>query len=42
MYRGRIVKSGGRDFALEVDKQGYETLIQSLEGESTAGETVEA
>jgi Fe-S cluster assembly ATP-binding protein len=42
MYRGRIVKSGGRDFALEVDKQGYETLIQSLEGESTAGEAVEA
>jgi Fe-S cluster assembly ATP-binding protein len=42
MYRGRIVKSGGRDFALEVDKQGYETLIQSLEGESTASEAVEA
>jgi Fe-S cluster assembly ATP-binding protein len=42
MYRGRIVKSGGRDFALEVDKQGYESLIQSLEGESTAGEVVEA
>jgi Fe-S cluster assembly ATP-binding protein len=42
MYRGRIVKSGGRDFALEVDRQGYETLIQSLEGESTAGEAVEA
>jgi Fe-S cluster assembly ATP-binding protein len=42
MYHGRIIKSGGRDFALEVDKQGYETLIQSLEGESTAGEVVEA
>jgi Fe-S cluster assembly ATP-binding protein len=34
MYRGRIIKTGGRDFALEVDKQGYETLIQSLEGET--------
>src|SRR5215472_4707555 len=30
MYKGRIIKSGGRDFALEVDKQGYENLIQSL------------
>ncbi|MGO8948088.1 MAG: Fe-S cluster assembly ATPase SufC [Ktedonobacterales bacterium] len=33
MYRGRIIKNGGRDFALEVDKQGYETLIQSLGGD---------
>ncbi len=31
MYKGRIIRTGGRDFALEVDKQGYETLIQSLE-----------
>jgi Fe-S cluster assembly ATP-binding protein len=36
MYKGRIVKSGGRDFALEVDKQGYEKLIQALEAEVPA------
>jgi Fe-S cluster assembly ATP-binding protein len=42
MYKGRIVKSGGRDFALEVDKQGYERLIQDLEASEGSEETVEA
>jgi Fe-S cluster assembly ATP-binding protein len=41
MYKGRIIKSGGRDFALEVDKQGYENLIQSL-GLREGTEAVEA
>ncbi|WIG57925.1 MAG: Iron-sulfur cluster assembly ATPase protein SufC [Ktedonobacterales bacterium] len=36
MYKGRIVKSGGREFALEVDKQGYELLIQALEEDEAA------
>ena len=36
MYKGRIVKSGGRDFAQEVDKQGYEKLIRDLEAEAPA------
>ena len=42
MYRGRIIKSGGRDFALEVDKQGYENLIQTLEDSGTDSETARA
>ena len=42
MYRGRIIKSGGRDFALEVDKQGYENLIQTLEDSETDSEAARA
>jgi Fe-S cluster assembly ATP-binding protein len=28
LYKGRIVRSGGKDLALEVEKKGYDWLIK--------------
>jgi Fe-S cluster assembly ATP-binding protein len=33
MYRGRIIKSGGPDLALEIESKGYDWLIADLVGE---------
>ena len=33
MYRGRIVKSGGADLALEIESTGYDKIIGELTGE---------
>ena len=33
MYRGRIIKSGGPDLALEIEGKGYDWLIADLVGE---------
>jgi Fe-S cluster assembly ATP-binding protein len=39
MFNGRIVKSGGRDLALELEEKGYEWLKPADEEN---GETVHA
>jgi Fe-S cluster assembly ATP-binding protein len=33
MYRGRIIKSGGPDLALEIESKGYDWIIADLVGE---------
>ena len=33
MYRGRIIKSGGADLALEIEASGYDQIISELGGE---------
>ena len=36
MYKGRIIRSGGPDYAKELEEKGYEWLIQSVEEEAAA------
>jgi Fe-S cluster assembly ATP-binding protein len=36
MYKGRIIRSGGPDYAKELEEKGYEWLIQSVEEDATA------
>ena len=41
MYRGRIIKSGGADLAVEIEAQGYDWLISEL-GEEDGGPSTSA
>jgi Fe-S cluster assembly ATP-binding protein len=36
MYRGRIVKSGGADLAVEIESSGYDGIIKELGGDDGA------
>jgi Fe-S cluster assembly ATP-binding protein len=36
MYKGRIIRSGGPDYAKELEEKGYEWLIQTVEEEAAA------
>jgi len=36
MYKGRIIRSGGPDYAKELEEKGYEWLIQSVEEDAAA------
>jgi len=36
MYKGRIIKTGGPEFARELEKQGYEWLTGEADAEETA------
>ena len=36
MYKGRIIRSGGPDYAKELEEKGYEWLIQTVEEQAAA------
>ena len=39
MYKGRIIKTGGPDFALELEQKGYEWLTGEAEDEGAGAIT---
>ena len=42
MYKGRIIKTGGADFALELEQKGYEWLTGEIEDDGADAENAGA